>query len=73
MAVFNEQGEGGFHRTTISNPQIWYSGSRSWIRTTIDGFKGRCPTFRRSGIFGYIHRVVLPIFINGGSPWAWMK
>ena len=37
-------------------PKVWYGcnckfGSPAWIRTTIHGSKGRCPTIRRPGIF----------------------
>ena len=31
------------------------SGSPAWIRTTIHGSKGRCPTIRRPGKIAQIH------------------
>ena len=37
-------------RRTAGLDAIWKFGSPAWIRTTIHGSKGRCPTVRRPGI-----------------------
>jgi hypothetical protein len=36
------------HLLSQDDRDIWF-GSPTWIRTTIHGSKGRCPTIRRSG------------------------
>ena len=38
-----------------------YFGSPAWIRTTIHGSKGRCPTIRRPGNLPPVYRPNLPI------------
>src|SRR5262245_15585009 len=40
----------GVVRFLVEWNQRWLFGSPAWIRTTIHGSKGRCPTIRRPGI-----------------------
>src|SRR5580658_7950970 len=44
-------------------------GSPAWIRTTIHGSKGRCPTIRRPG--NYYHRAMYSVYPAGEPARKW--
>ena len=52
--LFHRDGSGEAETTQRAKPLCWLDlrdvGSPAWIRTTIHGSKGRCPTIRRPGI-----------------------